>query len=49
MTCQHENLTPYYLNGVDGIQGYVCEDCGENIDLFLTALREMMMVATETK
>lgn len=31
--CKHENKSPYYFTGVNGIQGLVCDDCGKDIDI----------------
>jgi len=37
--CKHENLTPYYFNGTNGVQGFVCDDCKEEVDLMREALK----------
>lgn len=31
-SCKHENVTPYYFTGCDGVGGLSCDDCGANVD-----------------
>ena len=31
--CQHAEIQPWYQRGVNGIQGFMCVKCGEEIDI----------------